>query len=134
MIEAHVPVPGTPHELTVLVNTREARALAPDAVSLGAAVGQILGSSGAAAVVVKDSARLPGPDGRANHGHEGRPVPDQIGVAAGQRRCLRRRIRQRVGQWSRPRRSGARRQRKRRLVVRHPRQPGARRNPWPGLR
>jgi len=57
VIEAHVPVPGTPHELTVLVNTREARALAPDAVSLGAAVGQILGSSGAAAVVVKDSAR-----------------------------------------------------------------------------
>jgi hypothetical protein len=101
----------TADELTIVANAREARALAPAAASLGAAAGQILADTGAAAVVVKDSARLPGPDRWSSQGHRGRPVPYQDGVAAGQRRCLRRRIRQRVGKRRRPRRSGARRQR-----------------------
>lgn len=46
----------TADELTVVANAREARALAPAADSLSAAAGQILANSGAAAVVVKDSA------------------------------------------------------------------------------
>lgn len=47
----------TADELTVVANAREARALAPAAASLAVAARQILGSSGATAVVVKDSAR-----------------------------------------------------------------------------
>lgn len=47
----------TADELAIIANAREARALAPGAVSLGSAASQILASSGAAAVVVKDSAR-----------------------------------------------------------------------------
>lgn len=47
----------TADELTIVANAREARALAPAAASLSAAARQILANAGAAAVVVKDSAR-----------------------------------------------------------------------------